>query len=152
MSNDVANGMGLLLNKLLPTIIQRLKALEAKVEALSNKPEVKKRTRKPKKEAQVPAVFNPDGILIEDQFNRVTELHRTHIGQELLRLDVFELDDKTLTVNDAKLLKTQVHAVAEIMEQYPAATAADIASELKIHPSSACVAMVLAQDGYRTGE
>lgn len=141
--SDTSNGMDLLLNKLLPMVVQRLKALEEKVAALEAPKPKRVRTKKVE-------VAKPDNSkrktypVTPEQVQKIHELYQSSVGVDFENMEVLTDEDGTnLTVNEAPITSALVDSIKKLVDEKPAATVQDICLELKQPAIAVCFVMVM---------
>lgn len=142
VAEDVKNGMALLMNKLLPMVIENIKAqekriaaLESKLESAESKP---KRTRK-KKEAAPAEPCEQDA-----KSAKVCELYTLATGDEMESLAIgTSSDGAAMLVNGVRVDADTIEQIKTVCSENPAATPQDISDALQIPLIAVCYVMVM---------
>lgn len=149
VSNDVKSGMDLLMTKLLPMVIEKLKnaeakiaELETKVDALANKP---KRVRTKKGEIAKTDKSNKKTYPVTaEQVQKIHELYQHSLGIDFDSMEVLtDEDGNNLTVNDSPVTTAIVDSIKQFLDANPAATVQDVCNELKQPCIVVCFVMVM---------
>lgn len=147
--SDTSNGMDLLLTKLLPMVIQRLKALEDKVAALeAPKP---KRTRKKSSSGSAPAAStnlpsNIGNVIGTEEGQKIARLYEMSTGMKLESLSIeTSTDGSCFVVNKEVVSPDVMRNIQDIVANNPAATAIDIAAATNQSVLVVCYVMVTFQ-------
>lgn len=149
-SADVKQGIDLLLNQLLPTVIGKLKALEQRtadlekeLEALKSapKPAPRKRVKKEKTEAPAERV---EFKITPEQEQAIREMYQQTAGVPIQTLEILtDADGNNLTVNTDAVTTETVDRIKNLIAENPAATPQDIAVNLKLPTVVVCFVIVM---------
>lgn len=146
VSDDVKNGMKLLMETLLPMVINKLKAqeqriadLEAKLEATVNKP---KRTRKKKSEADG-ATATAETASVPEDVSLIERLYEMSTGTKLDSVTIgTSSDGAAMTINGEVVTSDTMRAVQDAFAEYPTATVPDVANALNLSVLVVCYVAV----------
>lgn len=156
---DVKQGIDLLLNQLLPTVVTKIRTLEAEVAALKSELETLKAAPAPApKRKRTTKKGNPDGSVVEkpskdgkvdfaispEQDAAIRELYQQTVGVPLENMEILtDADGNNLTVNFAPVTVEVVDEIKKVMNENPAATPQDVSLATKQPAIVVCFVIVM---------